>query len=88
MVTYGMVKNRATLDGPALQERLREKGLTPYGFAMKHHLDYSHFWRCFRQGKHASASVLTALAAEGVDVRDLLVPLAESEAAAPDTHAS
>ena len=77
MVTCGMAKNRATLDGPLLTERLRSKGLTPYGFCMKHRVDYPHFWKCLRRGSHATTSVLTALAAEGIDLREVLIPLDE-----------
>lgn len=77
MVTCGMAKNRATLDGPLLTERLKDKGLTPYGFCMKHRIDYSVFWRALKQNRHATATILTALTAEGIDLREVLIPLDE-----------
>lgn len=86
---WHMERNAVLLNGDAVERELRERGMSLAAFCRKANLDYSHFWSCLRRGKSAGGHVLSALAREGIDLREVLVaPTAGPYATAPDTHAS
>ena len=71
---------------PEVVEReLKLRGLTPHGFAKKAGIDYPNFWRSLRRGARVSGSILAALAREGIDVREVLLP--DAPTPAPDSTA-
>ena len=62
------------LNGAAVLRELQARHLSMAAFTRHHDLDYSHFYLCVKRGKSAGGQVLAALAREGIDIREVLLP--------------